>query len=72
MTKTDLLVASAARLYSVGVDLEAARSRMDALAEAGVPYTSPEMIKAAEEFNSLCLCWHRLENEHLHLLGEIS
>ena len=41
----DLLIASAARLYSMGIDLEAARDRLRQLVEQGVPYNSDEMEK---------------------------
>ena len=33
----DLLIASAARLYSMGIDLEAARDQLRQLVEQGVP-----------------------------------
>ena len=33
----DLLIASAARLYSMGIDLEATRDRLRQLVERGVP-----------------------------------
>ena len=43
----DLLIASAARLYSMGIDLEAVRDRLRQLVEQGVPYHSDEMKQAA-------------------------
>ena len=42
----DLLIASAARLYSMGIDMEAARDRLRQLVEQGVPYNSDEMRQA--------------------------
>ena len=49
----DLLIASAARLYSMGIDLEAARDRLRQLVEQGVPYNSDEMRRAVQAFKEL-------------------
>ena len=49
----DLLIASAARLYSMGIDLEAARDRLRQLVEQGVPYSSDEMKQAVRDFKKL-------------------
>ncbi|MBQ6926862.1 MAG: hypothetical protein IJQ36_00970 [Oscillospiraceae bacterium] len=49
----DLLIASAARLYSMGIDLEAARDRLRQLVEQGVPYSSDEMRRAVQDFKEL-------------------
>ena len=46
--RKDLLLASAARLYSMGVDLEAARAKLKELVEMGVPYDSDQMKQAYE------------------------
>ena len=46
----DLLIASAARLYSIGIDLESARDRLRQLVEQGVPYHSDEMKQAVQDF----------------------
>lgn len=70
--KKDLLLRSAARLYSLGVEVEAAREQLRKLAEQGVPYTSPEMRKALEEFQELDHQWKALEQEHLQLRVEIA
>ena len=48
--RKDLLLASSARLYSLGVDLEGARERLKRLVEQGVPYDSDEMMQAYQEF----------------------
>ena len=69
--KKDLLLASAARLYSIGVDLEAARERLRELVERGVSYDSPEMKTAYEEFAALDKQWKELERQHLALRDEI-
>ena len=54
----ELLIMSAARLYSVGVDLEAARAQ--------------RMIKAYNDFNELKAQWDNLEKQHLELRNEIT
>ncbi len=59
--RKDLLLASAARLYSLGVDLEAARGRLRELVAYGVSYESPEMKKAYEVFAELDKQWKELE-----------
>ena len=51
--RKDLLLASAARLYSMGVDLEAARERLRQLVEQGVSYDSNEMKQAYRDFKEL-------------------
>ena len=70
--RKDLLIASAARLYSVGIDLEAARARLSELAERGVPYSSEEMLSAYAEFMELDTQWKALEQQHLELRDEIA
>ena len=67
----DLLIASAARLYSMGIDLEAARDRLRQLVEQGVPYNSDEMKQAVQDFKELDRQWKELEREHLRLKEEI-
>ena len=67
----DLLIASAARLYSMGIDLEAARDQLRQLVEQGVPYNSDEMRQAVQDFKELEQQWKELEREHLRLKEEI-
>ena len=67
----DLLLASAARLYSMGIDLEAARDRLRQLVDQGVPYNSDEMKQAVQDFRELDQQWKELEREHLRLRDEI-
>ncbi len=69
--RKDLLLASAARLYSLGVDLEAARERLRELAEHSVSYDLPEMKAAYGEFAALDRQWRELERQHLDLRDEI-
>ena len=70
--KKDLLLRSAARLYSLGIEVEGARQRLRELVAQGVPYTSPEMRKALEEFQELDRQWKLLEQEHLQLRAELA
>ena len=69
--RKDLLLASAARLYSMGVDLEAARAKLKELVEQGVPYDSDEMKQAYQVFLELEQQWKALEQQHLELRDEI-
>ena len=67
----DMLIASAARLYSMGIDLEAARDRLRQLVERGVPYSSDEMKQAVQDFKELDRQWKELEKQHLELRDEV-
>ena len=69
--RKDLLLASAARLYSMGVDLEAARAKLKELAKQGVSYSSDEMVSAYREFVELEQQWKSLEHQYLELRKEI-
>lgn len=66
-----LLLASAARLYSIGVDLEAARARLKELVEQGVSYDSDEMKLAYQDYKDLEQQWMTLEQKHIELRDEI-
>lgn len=70
-SRKELLLASAARLYSLGVDLEAARDKLRKLVEQGVSYESEEMLQAYGEFKALDEQWKELEKQHLELRDEI-
>lgn len=69
--KKDILLRSAARLYSLGIEVEAAREHLRKLAEQGVPYDSPKMRKALEDYQGLDQQWKALEQEHQQLRAEI-
>ena len=69
--RKDLLLASAARLYSMGVDLETARERLRQLVEQGVSYDSDEMKRADRDFKVLDEQWKALEQQHIELRDEI-
>lgn len=69
--RKNLLLRSAARLYSLGLDLEAAKERVRKLAADGTGYDAPEMVQAAQEYTELKELWDNLEHEHLKLKHEI-
>ena len=69
--RKDLLLKSAARLYSLGVDLEMARDKLKKLVDQGVPYDSKEMKDAYREFSELDEQWKELEKQHIELRDEI-
>ena len=70
-TRKELLLKSAARLYSLGVDLEMVRDRLKKLVAQGVSYDSKEMKDAYQEFAELDHLWKELEKQHLELRDEI-
>lgn len=69
--KKDLLLRSAARLYSLGIEVESARQRLRDLVGQGVAYTSPEIREALEDYQELDRQWKELEQEYLKLKKEI-
>ena len=69
--RKELLLASAARLYSLGVDLEAARAKLKELVEQGVSYESEEMIRSYQDYQALDQQWKTLEQQYLELRDEI-
>ena len=69
--RKELLLASAARLYSLGVDLEAARERLRQLVAQGIPFSSGEMEQAYLDYQELNRQWRKLETDHLDLRREI-
>ena len=69
--KKDLLLRSAARLYSIGIDLEGAKEQIRKLASSGVDYSSGQMQAAIEAYMDLKAQWDDLEQEYLRLRDEI-
>lgn len=67
----ELLLASSARLYSLGVDLEGARERLRHLVEQGIPYDSDEMLRAYQEFTEIDRQWKAMEKQHIELRDAI-
>ena len=71
-SRKDLLLRSAARLYSLGLDLDAAKECLRKLVADGVGYDAPEMVQAAQEYTDLKELWERLEQAHLQLRDEVT
>lgn len=70
--RKDLLLRTAARLYSLGVNLDAAKDRIRKLVENSVGYDAPEMVQAAQEYTELEQQWEFLEQAYLQLRDEIT
>ena len=70
MNDSDLLLAAAARLYSIGIDLEAARENLRQLVANKVPYVSGQMADAYRDFCTLKYQWDTLEREYLRLRAD--
>ena len=66
--KKELLLRSAARLYSVGIDLEGARERIRQLVDRKADYESCEMIQAVQDYTEIKKLWHDFEEEYLGTL----
>jgi len=69
MTKADKqqLLTQAAKLYKLGLEVEAARKNLKKLVERGVPYDDPKMLHAYEYFTQVDNEWKQLEIDHLRL-----
>ena len=67
-----LLLASAARLYSLGIDLEGARERLRGYVAQGLPWSSSTMIDAYNDFTQLKKQFDELETQHLELRKNIA
>ena len=69
--RNELLLLSAARLYSLGLDLEAARESLRQMVERGVPYGAEELRAALWQFKELEAQWKEMERQHLALREEL-
>lgn len=69
--RKELLIKSAARLYSLGIDLDASKDRIRKLVETGVEFSSIEMTRAVDAYLELQKLWDDLEREYLVLRDEI-
>ena len=70
--KKELLIKSAARLYSLGIDLEGAKDRIRKMVADGIGYDAPEMLQAVGEYAELKAQWDSLEQDHIQLREEIN
>lgn len=69
--KKQRLVASAAELCRLGIEVEAARAQLQKLIEQGAAYESDEVTAAVLRFQSLQARWSAAEAEYLCLREEI-
>lgn len=69
--KKQQLVQTAARLYTLGVELEGTRQHLKALTLAGRSKDSAEIQEAAERFQALHEQWTELERQYLSLREEV-
>ncbi len=65
--ENELLLASAARLYTLGLDLEGARETLRTCVEEGMSCDLPEVRRAYAEYTVLREQFTRLEDEYLSL-----
>lgn len=70
--KKDMLLRTAARLYSLGIDLEGKKEQIRKMVTDGVSYESPEMAKAVSEYSELKELWDSLEQDYLSLKNELT
>ncbi len=70
-TENDLLLQSAARLYSLGIELDGARAHLHQLVATGTSYDSSELLDAYREYRHLKELWDMLESDHLALRNEL-
>lgn len=70
--KKELLIKSAARLYSLGIDLEGAKDRIRKMVADGIGYDALEMLQAVGEYAELKAQWDSLEQDHIQLREEIN
>lgn len=64
-TETELLLCAAARLYSIGIEVDAARERVRNMAVSGVSPNSRRFRQAMREFRELDAQWKMLEAQYL-------
>ena len=67
--KNQLLLAAAARLYSLGLDVEGARETLRQYVDQGEPWSSPRMAEAYRDFTRLRRQFDQLEAQYLELRG---
>ncbi len=68
--ENELLLASAARLYTLGLDLEGARETLRTCVEEGMSCDLPEVRRAYAEFCLLRSQFDALERQFLELRDE--
>lgn len=71
MTKKKDLIALGAKLTRLGMTVEGRRNKLRQLVERGVPYESPQMLQALQEFQQADAEWKQTEASYLELRKEI-
>lgn len=71
MKKEKDLIALGAKLTRLGMTVESRRNKLRQLVEKGVPYESPQMLKALQEFQAADTEWKQTEMSYLKLRREI-
>lgn len=71
MKKENELVALGTKLTRLGITVENKRNKLRQLVERGVPYESPQMLKALQEFQQADTEWKQTEISYLKLRKEI-
>lgn len=72
MKKEKELIALGAKLTSLGLTVENKRNKLRKLVEQGVPYESPQMLQALQEFQTADAAWKELEQKYISLHNEIT
>lgn len=71
MKKENELVALGTKLTRLGITVENKRNKLRQLVEKGVPYESPQMHQALQEFQAADTEWKQTEMSYLKLRREI-
>lgn len=71
MKKEKELIALGAKLTSLGLTVENKRNKLRKLVGQGVPYESPQMLQALQEFQQADAEWKQTEAAYLDLRNEI-
>ena len=72
MTKEKDLIALGAKLTRLGMTVESRRNKLRQLVEKGVPYESPQMLQALQEFQQADAEWKQTEAAYLDLRKELA
>lgn len=69
--RKELLLKSAARLYSLGIEVDAAKERLRTLVNEGVGYDDPKMLQALDTYTEMKKQWESLERDYIDLRNEV-
>lgn len=71
MKKENELIVLGTKLTRLGMTVESRRNKLRQLVEKGVPYESPQMLKALQEFQQADAEWKQTEAAYLDLRKEL-